>query len=534
VSAPATLSLCMIVKDEAELLPRFLDGVRGLWTELRVVDTGSTDASVAICEAAGAEVLRRPWDDDFSAARNAGLARASGDWILVLDADEMISPELVAQIKLVLEDPRAGAATVVMRNLLPHGHRRDTAMLRLFRNHPAVRFSAPIHEDVTGAVRRQLAEDGRCLRHLPGVVEHLGYVRERATARNKKARDGELLTRCLERDPADYYSWFKLLELARFWGDGALSAEAAAGARRALDADGAGRLALAGRPFGGELVALMADGLHPGDAAGALRVMAAWAGVVEPSAALFLRRAELHELAGEAPAARADFERCLGLASVTADQQLATVRPLMGLARLAVAAGDAVLARRHNDEALRFNARDPEALFLAALLCRARGGAAAVGEFAAAWRAEHGDHPELHEALGEAALATGRPAEAVSALRVAAGHPPAGRAAIRLAQALLACGDLDGARHLASQLTAALPEAAVGLLVCDLIEGRDSRLVLEVEDEVAHRALRAWVDVLRDAVTPDLNQRLRRAAPAVAAFFPWLPKYLGPGPRSAG
>src|SRR5437868_79824 len=101
----------MIVRNEAELLPRFLDCAAGLWTELCVVDTGSTDDSVAMLERAGARVLRRAWDDDFAAARNAGLERATGDWILFLDADEMVSPELHAQIGALRSDETAGAAT---------------------------------------------------------------------------------------------------------------------------------------------------------------------------------------------------------------------------------------------------------------------------------------------------------------------------------------------------------------------------------------------------------------------------------------
>ena len=70
VQTSARLSLCMIVKDEADMLPGFLERVRGLWDELVVVDTGSTDHSVALLEAAGARVLHQPWRHDFALARN--------------------------------------------------------------------------------------------------------------------------------------------------------------------------------------------------------------------------------------------------------------------------------------------------------------------------------------------------------------------------------------------------------------------------------------------------------------------------------
>jgi tetratricopeptide (TPR) repeat protein len=417
-----------------------------------------------------------------------------------------------------------------MRNLLPHGHRRDTPVLRMFRNHPAVRFSFPIHEDVSGAVQARLVAEGQGLRHLTGVVEHHGYVRERAASRNKKSRDTELLLACLERDRNDLYSWFKLLELARFWNDRPLWAEAAGSARRALEM--AGPMALAGKPFGGELVVLCADGFYPGDPGAALRLIDSWADVCDPSAALFLRRGELRELSGEAIRAAADFARCRELAAVTPDHQLATVRPLMGLARLALSVGDTREAWRRVEQALAHGPRDPEALLLAVLLCRARG-ELVERDFAESHRAAHGDCVELHEALGEAALMSGRPAEAAAELRQAAGRPPSGRLALRLAQALLASGDVDGARGLCADLIPVLPEAALGVLVCDLLAGRDSELTLEIDDQTAHRELRSWADLLRGAGAPAaLLEELRRAAPAVAEFFPWLPRYLAAGSPS--
>jgi glycosyltransferase involved in cell wall biosynthesis len=199
-----TVSLCMIVKNEAELLPRFLSSATGLWDELVVVDTGSTDATVAIAEAAGARIVRHPWADDFSAARNAGLDVAAGDFVLVLDADEMATPGVRAELRALIADDTVGAATVLMRNLLPHGHRRESQLLRLFRNHPSIRFDHPIHEDVTGAVARYLEENGKRLGRIGAPVDHLGYVRERAANRQKKERDTTLLRRCVERDPADF------------------------------------------------------------------------------------------------------------------------------------------------------------------------------------------------------------------------------------------------------------------------------------------------------------------------------------------
>ncbi len=521
----ARLSLCMILRDEEALLPRFLEQARGLWDELVAVDTGSTDRTPALLEAAGARLLRHEWGGDFAAARNRSLEAATGDWILVLDPDELVSPAFVASARAVLADPAAGAATVLMRNRLPHGHRRDVRLLRAWRNDPAVRFRHAIHEDASEAVRAALARAGRRTVHLEGAVEHLGYVRARAAARDKKARDVGILEKLLAANPHDLYSHFKRLEQARFWGDRGLWWRAAGDAVAALRAV-PDRLAEA--HFGGELVALVADGLHRGAPREAAAFLDVWAARVRPSAAFHLRRGELLELNGRADAARVEFERCRALAGDTPNLQLATVRPLLGLARLALAKGDVAAALASAGEALALAPRDPEALLAAVTLHRARGGAAGLAAFAAAHAAAHGDSPELQEAVGEGALLAGDLQAALPALARAAGEPPAGRVAVRLAVAQLARGDLLAARAIARGIAAEVPEAALVELLCDLVEGRDSDLTVDLEPDEVERALRGQVGALAVAALPAVRTALLRGAPAVAGIFPWLPAALLP------
>ena len=82
------ISLCMIVKDEEEMLPGCLAAVAEHVDEIVVVDTGSTDRTVEIAESFGANVVEFPWNGSFADARNVSLDHATGDWILWLDADE--------------------------------------------------------------------------------------------------------------------------------------------------------------------------------------------------------------------------------------------------------------------------------------------------------------------------------------------------------------------------------------------------------------------------------------------------------------
>src|ERR1700723_291913 len=84
------VSLCMIVRDEAEHLAACLGSVRALVQEVVVVDTGSSDATKQIAKTRGARVSSFAWCDDFAAARNASIERASQPWIFWMDADDRV------------------------------------------------------------------------------------------------------------------------------------------------------------------------------------------------------------------------------------------------------------------------------------------------------------------------------------------------------------------------------------------------------------------------------------------------------------
>ena len=82
------ISACYIVKNEAAVLARSIESLQGNVDELLVVDTGSTDDTVALARRYGARVLQYIWQDDFAEARNFAIDQAEGDWIVFPDADE--------------------------------------------------------------------------------------------------------------------------------------------------------------------------------------------------------------------------------------------------------------------------------------------------------------------------------------------------------------------------------------------------------------------------------------------------------------
>ena len=405
-----TLSLCMIVRDEAEMLPRFLQAAQGLYDELCVVDTGSTDNTVQILREAGAKVVERPWQDDFALARNQSLELATCARVLVLDADEMVNPTFVAACRRLVADPTVGAATVTMSNAVPHGHRKYASLLRLFRNTEAVRFTHRIHEDVTQAVLADLAAEGLKLGHVAGDIEHLGYERGRCEARGKKERDTNLLWQCIQEDPSDLYSWFKLLEQGQFWDDVELSEQAAEGIEQLLEEleavpEGCGH-------FFGPMVVALAMSRRTYDETGALALVQHWCAQVPDDAALRLYLGQLHESAGAAAEAEADYRHCMTLSASTVDTQLISTRPELGLARICLGRSDLEGAMGYVERALARHPRDLEGLLALASMGQALGGDAMQARLAEVYTEAYGEVAEMHAAWGEAALLCGQRAEA--------------------------------------------------------------------------------------------------------------------------
>jgi len=204
------LSLCMIVRDEAENLPRCLASVRGVVDEMIVVDTGSTDRTIAIATELGARVYSWVWQNDFAAARNESLKYAKGDWILVLDADEELEAGVIPAIQQVMQQNQ-----VLVANLL----RQETGTLqpyslvsRLFRNHPKIRFARPYHElidDSVAALQRQ--EPGWQVVELAGIgIYHRGYQATLIAQRQKVDRARQIMATYLTSHPQDAYICSKL------------------------------------------------------------------------------------------------------------------------------------------------------------------------------------------------------------------------------------------------------------------------------------------------------------------------------------
>jgi tetratricopeptide (TPR) repeat protein len=187
----ARVSLCLIVKNEETNLPDCLASANGLFDEVVVVDTGSTDRTKEIALALGAQVFDFPWVDSFSAARNECLKRATGDWIFWLDADDRIDAPDRDRLRALftgLKDENAAYVVKCVCDGEPGAGPTVVDHVRLFRNRPDVRWEHRVHEQILPSLRRTGTE----VRWAEAAVRHVGYS-DRALRRKKLERDLRLL-----------------------------------------------------------------------------------------------------------------------------------------------------------------------------------------------------------------------------------------------------------------------------------------------------------------------------------------------------
>lgn len=203
-----TLSLCMIVKNEARNLPRSLAPLMPYVDEAVVVDTGSTDGTPELAAQMGARVHYFTWSFDFAAARNFSLDQAAGDWALWLDGDNRIPEADAALLKSQVQRP--GDAILWGTEIVePDGGR--LMQKRFFPRRPDIRFRYRVHEQLC---------------HPPGLAQvitpvriyHWGYE-DRSLRQAKARRNLALLLAELQERPDDFYLRYHLARHHFFAGE---------------------------------------------------------------------------------------------------------------------------------------------------------------------------------------------------------------------------------------------------------------------------------------------------------------------------
>lgn len=175
------LSLCLIVKNERHNLPRCLDSIKSYVDEMIVVDTGSEDGTPEIAAKYGAKVRYFEWCDDFAAARNYAISQASGNWILMPDADEEIVVESQDFLYQITARPDVIAYKVALTEANDPS-RTPAYLIRLLRNLPDIQYIGRFHE--------QPIYQNKCLgenqiSYLESVkIIHYGYTEEQLLQKN--------------------------------------------------------------------------------------------------------------------------------------------------------------------------------------------------------------------------------------------------------------------------------------------------------------------------------------------------------------
>ena len=190
------ISLCMIVKNEEKNVPACLSSLKPVVDEIIVVDTGSTDRTVDMATIFGARVLSFAWNGNFSTARNFALTAARGNWILVMDADEVLAEQ---DYELLRQSVREGGGHKICWNVLTRNYTRlhpqgwiandgsyrheeraegwhPSRKVRLFPRDKRIVFQGEVHEMVDTAAEQA----GYRVKEAPFVVHHYGALEERS------------------------------------------------------------------------------------------------------------------------------------------------------------------------------------------------------------------------------------------------------------------------------------------------------------------------------------------------------------------
>ena len=199
------LSLCMIVRNEEEVLERCLRSVADIVDQIVIVDTGSKDRTIDIASSYSSEIYSYSWHGDFSAARNESLRYAKGDWILVLDADDELSESSRWRIRPLIRNTEYDAVGIVVRNIAPPDDvvkYYDDTRYRLFRNHRGFCYEQRVHNQIAGSIFRN---GGRAV-DSDLVILHHGY---KENFQRKAIRSLPMIEAALLEDPENAYMHFK-------------------------------------------------------------------------------------------------------------------------------------------------------------------------------------------------------------------------------------------------------------------------------------------------------------------------------------
>jgi hypothetical protein len=197
----------MIVKNEEENIEKCLSNVTKYVDEIIVVDTGSIDNTASILKKFTDKVYNYNWCDDFAAARNFSISKANSDWILVLDADEVVLEADLQSLNKFIKNNEKTVGRIKRINVLEDhsGTRKYIERVNRVFNRKYFYYEGIIHEQVTSKFGDYYRTEPIDL-----VVDHIGYTKEVLNRTNKINRNITLLNQAIEKKPKDPYLIYQL------------------------------------------------------------------------------------------------------------------------------------------------------------------------------------------------------------------------------------------------------------------------------------------------------------------------------------
>jgi glycosyltransferase involved in cell wall biosynthesis len=145
----SSISLAVMVRDDASRIQRCIESLRGSVDEVVVLDTGSIDDTVAVAKDAGARVVQTEWDGSFSSGLNKLMREVKTEWTLRLDSDEWFETSPATALRNAMKRDDQYGYRLVRRDILPNGGYREISIFRLWRTHPALRYEGIVHENIS-------------------------------------------------------------------------------------------------------------------------------------------------------------------------------------------------------------------------------------------------------------------------------------------------------------------------------------------------------------------------------------------------
>lgn len=201
------LSLCMIVKNEENKLDRCLNSIAEYVEDIVIVDTGSTDDTKKIAEKYTSKVYDFKWCNDFSKARNFSISKASNDWVLILDADEVIYEFDKEKIEKFININSKVVGRIKRINPFEDGKEIKKYIERVNRvfNKNYFHYEGIIHEQVVSKDGSQYS-----MKSIDIEADHIGYLNEVIDGTNKLERNIDLLMEAIKSNPHDPYLYYQI------------------------------------------------------------------------------------------------------------------------------------------------------------------------------------------------------------------------------------------------------------------------------------------------------------------------------------